>query len=66
MGQKDTDLVPKGRHFGIQFLVMGGACSVGYGRQGPIGKQPVVERKEMISSVDTEQIKRIPIRKKNR
>jgi hypothetical protein len=30
-GTKDTGLVPKRRHFGIQFLVMGGACSVGCG-----------------------------------
>ena len=29
MGQTDTGLVPKGRHFGLQFLAMGGACSVG-------------------------------------
>jgi hypothetical protein len=25
MGQKDTGLVPKGWHFGLQFLLMGGA-----------------------------------------
>jgi hypothetical protein len=30
-GTKDTGLVPKRRHFGIQFFVMGGACSVGCG-----------------------------------
>jgi hypothetical protein len=63
LGKKDTDLVPKGRHFGVQFLVMEGACSVDYERQGPIGKQMAVERKEMISLVDKEQI---PIRMNNR
>jgi hypothetical protein len=30
MGRKETGLVPKGRHFGLQFLEMGGACFVGY------------------------------------
>jgi hypothetical protein len=28
LGQKDTGFVPKIRHFGIQFLVMGGAGQV--------------------------------------
>jgi hypothetical protein len=31
---KETGLVPKGRHFGLQFFVMGGAYSDGYERQG--------------------------------
>jgi hypothetical protein len=33
----DTGLVPKVRHFGLQFLIMGGA-SDGYGRKGPLNR----------------------------
>jgi hypothetical protein len=51
MGQKDTDLLPKGRHFGIQFMVMGGGMLIWLQGQGPHSKQTVVERKKIISPV---------------
>jgi hypothetical protein len=61
-------LMPKRRHFGIQFLVMEWGMLIWLQGQGLFGRQTVVERKEIIQSVDddTEHVKRIPIRKKNR
>jgi hypothetical protein len=55
-------------HFGIQFLVMGWGMLIWLRGQGLFSRQTVVERKEIIPSVDddTEHVKRIPIRKKNR
>jgi hypothetical protein len=57
MGNKDMDLVPKGRHLGIQFLVMGGGMLIWLQGQGPLSKQMVVERKEIIALVDMKQNK---------
>jgi hypothetical protein len=48
MWQKEMGLVPKGRHFVIPFLEMGGACSVAYRRECLLNEQTVVERKNII------------------
>ena len=57
----ETGLVPEGWHFGIKFLIQ-----IGFMLGCLSGDNMVVERKGTISLVDSEKMKRIPIRRKKK